>query len=153
MNKTIVIALMSYSLIGCASLTNTEDDSFNHAVDGANLPSGMFTYYDKPSSIFMPVDYTRVGKFIIENNCLLLQTEYGSFTPVFPAKYTRYQQGNSKIIFYDESIKIGKTIKIPAILMDRRAIGVQRVGEEPRYITKGQPQCLTERVMKIVNSK
>ncbi|WP_435979566.1 hypothetical protein [Psychrobacter sp. DM4] len=149
MNKSILLIVIIYSLTGCASINTNSNDSLNYAAEGKDLPSGIFTYYDKPSSIYLPVDYVTTGKLIIDNNCLLLQTESGIYTPVFPAKYTKYQESNTEIVLYGRSIKIGETAEIPAVPRDRRNIGMQKIEGEPYYVTKGQPHCLDNDLMKI----
>lgn len=148
MNKIVLLVATCYFLTGCVSVNNTNDSVFDYAVDENNLPSGIFTYYQQPSSIYLPVDYRIEARFIIENDCLILQTEFGTYTPIFPVKYTKYEEGDTEIILHGKSLKIGELVEVPAVPSDRRDIGVKVEGQ-PYYVTKGQPQCLTENLIKI----
>ncbi|TXD97570.1 hypothetical protein ES754_00860 [Psychrobacter frigidicola] len=143
MKKIIVITLISYCLTGCALATNLKDDasSFDYDQEGLDLPSGMFTYYKESKYPQPAIAYFAIGKFVLNNRCLLFQLDNKLYTPIFPAKYTKYKEGDTQIILEGKKIIIGETLEISAVPIERKYVGT--------FITKGQPQCLTENLISI----
>ncbi|MGP9688927.1 hypothetical protein ACT3TH_07185 [Psychrobacter sp. AOP22-C1-C5] len=143
MNKTLSFIVSTFLLTGCASTSSMKDSSSNIEpdIDRSSLPSGIFTYYDDPSRYYLPVEYFLIGQFVTQNDCLLFETNAELYTPVLPAKHTKYTIGDAQITVGNEAYKIGETGDISAHPIEREYIR--------NFITEGPSQCLLDQFMKI----
>ena len=143
MNKTLNLVMVACLLTGCASTSSMKDNNgeFDPDIDRSSLPSGLFTYYDNPTQYYLPVEYFLTGRFVTQNDCLLFETNNELYTPVLPAKYTKYIRGDAQIMVNNEVYNIGETGDVSARPLDRKYIG--------NFITEGPSHCLLDKLMKI----
>ena len=143
MNKMLSLIVATCLLSGCASMSSMKDNNSNIEpdIDRSSLPSGIFTYYDNPAEYYLPVEYFLIGKFFMQNDCLLFETNDELYTPVLPAKYTKYTIGDTQITVGNEAYNIGETGDISAHPIKREYIR--------DFITEGPSQCLLDQFMKI----
>lgn len=143
MNKVLSSMVIAFLLTGCASTSSIRDNSSEneHNIDKSTIPSGIFTYYDNPAQYHLPVEYFLIGKFVTQNDCLLFETNNELYTPLLPAKYTKYTKGAVQITVNNEVYNIGETGDISARPLERKYIG--------NFITEGPSHCLLDKLMKI----
>lgn len=143
MNKILSLMVATCLLTGCASMSSIKDNNSNieRDIDRSSLPSGIFTYYDDPAQYHLPVEYFLIGKFVTQNDCLLFENNNELYTPVLPAKYTKYTKGDAQITVNSEVYNIGETGDISAQPLEKKYIG--------NFITEGPSHCLLDKFMKI----
>jgi len=143
MNKILSSMVIAFILTGCASMNSIIDNNRETEpdIDMSTIPSGIFTYYDDPAQYHLPVEYFLIGKFVTQNDCLLFEHNNELYTPVLPAKYTKYTIGDTQITVGNEAYNIGETGDISAHPIKREYIR--------DFITKGPSQCLLDQFMKI----
>jgi len=135
--------VIAFILTGCASMNSIIDNNRETEpdIDMSTIPSGIFTYYDDPAQYHLPVEYFLIGKFVTQNDCLLFDHNNELYTPVLPAKYTKYTKGDAQITVNKEVYNIGETGDISAQPLEKKYIG--------NFITEGPSHCLLDRLMKI----
>lgn len=143
MNKTLSLMVATCLLTGCASMSSIKDNNSNIEpdIDRSSLPSGIFTYYDDPAQYHLPVEYFLIGKFVTQNDCLLFENNNELYTPVLPAKYTKYTKGDAQITVNNEVYNIGETGDVSARPTQRNYKG--------SFITEGPSHCLLDKLMRI----
>ena len=143
MNKTLSFMVATCLLTGCASMHNMQDHNsdIEPDIDRSSLPSGIFTYYDDPARYYLPVEYFLIGKFVTQNDCLLFENNNELYTPVLPAKYTKYTKGDAQITVGNEVYNIGEMGDVSALPLEKKYIG--------NFITEGSSQCLLDKFMRI----
>lgn len=141
MNKTLSLMVATCLLTGCASMSSIKDNNIEPDIDRSSLPSDIFTYYDDPAQYHLPVEYFLIGKFVTQNDCLLFENNNELYTPVLPAKYTKYTKGDAQITVNNEVYNIGETGDISARPLEKKYIG--------NFITEGPSHCLLDKFMKI----
>ncbi|MGP5648578.1 hypothetical protein ACTXPO_08005 [Psychrobacter celer] len=143
MNKVLSSMVIAFFLTGCASTSIIRDNSSENErnIDKSTIPSGIFTYYDNPAQYYLPVEYFLIGKFVTQNDCLLFEINNELYTPLLPAKYTKYTKGDAQITVNNEVYNIGEIEDISARPLERKYIG--------NFITEGPPHCLLDKLMKI----
>ena len=135
--------VIAFILTGCASTSSIIDNNSETepSIDKSTIPSGIFTYYDDPARYHLPVEYFLIGKFVTQNGCLLFETDNELYTPVLPAKYTKYTKGDTQITVNKEAYNIGETGDVSARPLEKKYIG--------NFITEGPSHCLLAKLMKI----
>lgn len=143
MNKILSSIVIAFILTGCASTSSIVDNNSETEpdIDKSTIPSGIFTYYDDPARYHLPVEYFLIGRFVTQNDCLLFEHNNELYTPVLPAKYTKYTKGDAQITVNKEAYNIGETGDISARPLAKKYIG--------NFITEGPSHCLLAKLMKI----
>lgn len=143
MNKTLSLIVATCLLAGCASTSSMKDNNseIEPDIDRSSLPSGIFTYYDDPARYYLPVEYFLIGKFVMQNECLLFEANNELYTPILPAKYTKYTKGDAQIKVGNETYNIGETGDVSAQPLAEKHIG--------NFITEGPSHCLLTKLMRI----
>ncbi|MGP5436047.1 hypothetical protein [Psychrobacter alimentarius] len=143
MNKILSSMVIAFILTGCAPMNSIIDNNSETEpdIDMSTIPSGIFTYYDDPAQYHLPVEYFLIGKFVTQNDCLLFEHNNELYTPVLPAKYTKYTKGDAQITVNKEVYNIGETGDISAQPLEKEYIG--------NFITEGPSHCLLDKLMKI----
>lgn len=143
MNKRLSLIVATCLLAGCASTSSIIDNNSETEpdIDKSTIPSGIFTYYDDPAQYHLPVEYFLIGKFVTQNDCLLFEHNNELYTPVLPAKYTKYTKGDAQITVNREAYNIGETGDISARPLEKKYIG--------NFITEGSSHCLLAKLMRI----
>lgn len=143
MNKTLSVIVATCLLAGCASTSNMQDNNSETEpdIDKSTIPSGIFTYYDDPARYHLPVEYFLIGRFVTQNDCLLFETDNELYTPVLPARYTKYTKGDAQITVNKEAYNIGETGDISARPLEKNILVI--------FITEGSSHCLLAKLMKI----
>lgn len=143
MNKILSSMVIAFLLNGCVSTISIEDNNSEteHDIDKSTISSGIFTYYDDPSRYYLPVEYFLIGKFVTQNECLLFEADNELYTPIFPAKYKKYKEGDDQIKVGNETYNIGETGDVSAFPIEREYIG--------NFITEGPSHCLLDKFMRI----
>lgn len=124
MNKTLSVIVATCLLAGCASTSNMQDNNSETEpdIDKSTIPSGIFTYYDDPARYHLPVEYFLIGRFVTQNDCLLFETDNELYTPVLPARYTKYTKGDAQITVNKEAYNIGETGDISARPLEKNIL-------------------------------
>ena len=135
--------VIAFLLTGCVSTTSIKDNNSEteHDIDKSTIPSGIFTYYENPSRYYLPVEYFVIGKFLMQKDCLLFQLNNELYTPIFPAKYTKYTKGDAQITVNNEVYNIGENGDVSARPIEREYID--------NFITEGPSLCLLDKFMRI----
>ncbi|MGP5516391.1 hypothetical protein [Psychrobacter alimentarius] len=143
MNKKLSSIVIAFILTGCASTSSIIDNNSETEpdIDKSTIPSEIFTYYDDPARYHLPVEYFLIGKFVTQNDCLLFEHNNELYTPVLPAKYTKYTKGDAQITVNKEVYNIGETGDISAQPLEKKYIG--------NFITEGPSHCLLDKLMEI----
>ena len=143
MNKTLSLIVATCLLAGCASTSSMKDNNseIEPDIDRSSLPSGIFTYYDDPARYYLPVEYFLIGKFVMQNDCLLFEANNELYTPILPAKYTKYTKGDAQIKVGNETYNIGETGDVSAQPLAKKYVG--------KFITEGPSHCLLDKFMRI----
>ena len=143
MNKTLSLIVATCLLTGCASTSSIRDNNSEtaHNIDKSTIPNGIFTYYDDPARYHLPVEYFLIGKFVTQNDCLLFEHNNELYTPVLPAKYTKYTKGDAQIKVGNETYNIGETGDVSAQPLAEKYVG--------KFITEGPSHCLLHKFMRI----
>lgn len=143
MNKTLSLIVATCLLAGCASTSSIKDNNSETEpdIDKSTIPSGIFTYYDDPARYYLPVEYFLIGKFLMQKDCLLFQLNNELYTPIFPAKYTKYKKGDAQVTVNNEVYNIGENGDVSARPIEREYIG--------NFITEGPSHCLLDKFIKV----
>ena len=143
MNKTLSLIVATFLIGGCASTSSMKDNNseIEPDIDRSSLPSGIFTYYDDPTQYYLPVESFLIGRFVKTNECLLFEADNELYTPIFPAKYTKYRKGDAQIKVGNETYNIGETGDVSAQPLAKKYVG--------KFITEGPSICLRDKFMKI----
>jgi len=143
MNKILSSLVIAFLLNGCVSTSSIEDNNSETEYDiyRSSLPSGIFTYYDDPARYYLPVEYFLIGKFVTQNDCLLFEANNELYTPIFPAKYTKYTKGDAQIKVGNETYNIGETGDVSAQPLAKKYVG--------KFITEGPSDCLLDKFIKV----
>ena len=124
MNKILSSIVIAFILTGCASTSSIIDNNSETEpdIDKSTIPSGIFTYYDDPARYHLPVEYFLIGRFVTQNDCLLFETDNELYTPVLPARYTKYTKGDAQITVNKEAYNIGETGDISARPLEKNIL-------------------------------
>ncbi|MBP6496862.1 YgdI/YgdR family lipoprotein [Psychrobacter faecalis] len=143
MNKTLSLIVATCLLAGCASTSSIIDNNSETEpdIDKSTIPSGIFTYYDDPAQYHLPVEYFLTGRFVTQNDCLLFEANNELYTPILPAKYTKYTKGDAQIKVGNETYNIGETGDVSAQPLAKKYVG--------KFITEGPSHCLLDKFMRI----
>ena len=143
MNKILSSMVIAFLLDGCVSTSSMKDNNseIEPDIDRSILPSGIFTYYDDPARYYLPVEYFLIGKFVTQNECLLFEANNELYTPILPAKYTKYTKGDAQIKVGNETYNIGETGDVSAQPLAKKYVG--------KFITEGPSHCLLDKFMRI----
>ena len=143
MNKILSSMVIAFILTSCASTGSIIDNNSETEpdIDKSTIPSGIFTYYDDPAQYHLPVEYFLIGKFVTQDDCLLFEHNNELYTPVLPAKYTKYTKGDAQITVNKEAYNIEETGDVSARPLEKKYIG--------NFITEGPSHCLLDKLMKI----
>ena len=143
MNRILSSIVIAFLLNGCVSTSSVKDNNseIEPDIDRSILPSGIFTYYDDPARYYLPVEYFLIGKFVTQNECLLFEANNELYTPILPAKYTKYTKGDAHIKVGNETYSIGETGDVSAQPWAKKYVG--------KFITEGPSHCLLDKFMRI----